>query len=119
MSLNLRPETTARREIIVTSELKHLPMTYSDNEVPGFLIVVNGVSSLKTEIGDTELRICKLIQCDNEESPCHLMILQSKTIIVSPCDSENERFKQQWRIEKAIKLYVETCSFLRRTRGNG
>lgn len=41
----------------LTSELKHLPMTVSDNEASGFLIAVNGVSSLKPEIGDTELLI--------------------------------------------------------------
>uniref|UniRef100_K1Q1R0 Uncharacterized protein n=1 Tax=Magallana gigas TaxID=29159 RepID=K1Q1R0_MAGGI len=37
-------------------------MTFSDNEVPGCLIAVNGVSSLNPEIGDMELRICKLTQ---------------------------------------------------------
>lgn len=97
---------TARREIIVTSELKHLPMSIGDNVVPEFPIAVNGVSSLKPEIGDTELRICKLTQGDNEEYPC-LMILQRYTIILSPWDSENERLTQQfywWRIVKDIAL---------------
>lgn len=103
----MRTETTARREIIVTSELKHLPMTVSDNEVSEFLIAVNGVSSLKADIGDTELPICKLTQGDNEESHCYHMILQKYTIILSPWDSENERLKQQfywWRIVKDITL---------------
>lgn len=98
---------TARREIIVTSELKHLPMSIGDNVVPEFPIAVNGVSSLKPEIGDTELRICKLTQGDNEEYPCLLMILQRYTIILSPWDSENERLTQQfywWRIVKDIAL---------------
>lgn len=112
MALNLRTETTAWREIIVTSELKHLPMTVSDNEVPGFLIAVNGVSSIKAEIGDTELRICKLTQGDNEESPCHLMIMQRYTIILLPKDSENELLKQQfywWRIVKDIVACRDIC----------
>lgn len=97
----------------MTSALKYLPMTVSDNEVPVFLIAVNGVSILKPEIEDTELRICKLTQGDNEESPCHVMILQKYTIILPSLDSKNERLKQQfywWRIVKDIKLYVDTCA---------
>lgn len=80
---------------------------FSDNEVPGCLIAVNGVSSLNPEIGDMELRICKLTQGDNEECPRHLMILQSYTFILSPWDSENEGLMQHfywWRIVKDIKL---------------
>lgn len=60
-----------------------------------------------------EIRICKLTQGDNEEYPCHLMILQKYTIVLSPWYSENERLKLQfywWRIVKDIKLYVETCA---------
>lgn len=36
-------------------------MIFSDNEVLGCLIVVNGVLSLNLEIGDMEFWICKFI----------------------------------------------------------
>lgn len=59
--LNLRIEIIVWCEIILISELKYLFMIVSDNEVLGFLIVVNGVLSIKLEIGDMEFWICKFI----------------------------------------------------------